>query len=30
MDANWLTFGAAILGLLVTAVYIYKKDQQSS
>ena len=30
MDANWMTFGAAILGLLVTAVVIYRKDQQSS
>ncbi len=30
MDVNWLTFGAAILGLLVTAVVIYRKDQQSS
>ena len=29
MDVNWLTFGAAILGLLVT-VFIYRKDQQSS
>lgn len=30
MDVNWMTFGAAILGLLVTAVVIYRKDQQSS
>lgn len=30
MDADWLTFGAAILGLLVTAVFIYRKDRQSS
>jgi hypothetical protein len=29
MDANWLIFGAAILGLVVTAVVVYKKDQQS-
>lgn len=30
MDVNWMTFGVAILGLLVTAVFIYRKDQQSS
>ncbi len=29
MDANWLFFGAAILGLVVTAVVVYRKDQQS-
>lgn len=29
MDANWLTFGAAILGLVVAAVVVYKKGQQS-
>jgi hypothetical protein len=29
MDANWLVFGAAILGLVVAAVVVYKKDQQS-
>jgi hypothetical protein len=28
MDANWLTFGAAILGLVVAAAFVYKKDQQ--
>lgn len=25
MDANWLTFGAAILGVVVAAVLVYKK-----
>lgn len=29
MDANWLTFGAIILGLMVAAVFVYKKGQQS-
>jgi hypothetical protein len=29
MDANWLVFGAAILGLVVAAVVVYKKDQKS-
>ena len=28
MDANWLTFGAVILGLAVAAVIVYKKGQQ--
>jgi hypothetical protein len=28
MDANWLTFGAAILGLVVAAAVVYKKGQQ--
>ncbi len=28
MDANWLTFGAAILGLVIAAVFVYKKGQQ--
>ena len=28
MDANWLTFGAAIVGLVVAAVVVYKKGQQ--
>ncbi len=28
MDANWLTFGAAILGLVIAAVFVYKKSQQ--
>jgi hypothetical protein len=27
MDANWLTFGAAILRLVVAAVIVYKKGQ---
>jgi hypothetical protein len=27
MDANWLTFGATILGLVVAAVIVYKKGQ---
>jgi len=29
MDANWLIFGAAILGVVVVAVVVYKKDQKS-
>jgi hypothetical protein len=29
MDANWLTFGAAILGLVVAAVIVYKKRPAS-
>jgi hypothetical protein len=28
MDANWLIFGAAIFGVVVTAIVVYKKDQQ--
>lgn len=28
MDPNWLIFGAAILGVVVAAVVIYKKDQK--
>lgn len=28
MDANWLIFGAAILGVVVTAIVVHKKDQQ--
>jgi hypothetical protein len=29
MDANWLTFGAAILGILTdAAAFSYKKGQQ--
>ncbi len=28
MDAHWLTFGAAIIGLVVAAVVVYKKGQQ--
>jgi hypothetical protein len=30
MDPNWLIFGAAILGVEVAAVVVYKKDQQCS
>lgn len=30
MGANWLIFGAAILGVVVTAIVVYKKDQQKS
>jgi hypothetical protein len=29
MDPNWLTFGAVILGLVVAAVFIYKKGRQT-
>lgn len=29
MDANWLTFGGVILGLVVAAVVVYKKGQQT-
>lgn len=29
MDANLLTFAGVILGLVITAVVIYKKGQQS-
>jgi hypothetical protein len=29
MDANWLIFGAALLGVVVTAVVVYRKDHQS-
>ncbi len=29
MDANWLIFGGTILGLVVAAVFVYKKGQQS-
>ncbi|MDI3463914.1 MAG: hypothetical protein OJF50_002735 [Nitrospira sp.] len=28
MDANWLTFGAVILGLVVAAAFVYKKKGQ--
>lgn len=30
MDANWLIFGAVILGVVVTAIVVYRKDQQKS
>ena len=30
MDANWLIFGGALLGVVVTAIVVYKKDQQKS
>lgn len=28
MDANWLTFGGVILGLVVASVFVYKKGQE--
>ncbi len=28
MDPNWLTFSGVILGLVVAAVFVYKKGKQ--